>query len=59
MVKTVGHGNVTHVLNTTHEEHIAVASLDRLGGGVDRAHGRTTQTVHGLRSRLMRDAGQQ
>ena len=57
-VHTVIHGHVTHVLHTTDDEHVAVAGLDGLGGGVQRLHGRATQTVHGLGSAGARQAGQ-
>src|SRR5690554_3480541 len=59
VVKAGSHGYVAHVLDPTHHEHIAVASLDSLGSCVDGAHGGTTQTVNGLGSRLVRDTGQQ
>ena len=52
------HGHVTHVLNTTDHEGVAVTGHDGLGGSVQRLHGRTTQTVHCLGCAGARQAGQ-
>src|SRR5690554_3969836 len=59
VVEAFGHGYMPHVLNTTDHEHITVTGHDGLGSSMDSAHGRTTQTVYSLGSRLVRDTGQQ
>ncbi|MNC35035.1 hypothetical protein D3C75_835000 [compost metagenome] len=58
-IDTVHHADVAHVLDTTDDEHVAVAGHDRLGGGVQRAHRRAAQAADGLRRGGVRDLGHQ
>src|SRR5690606_21950783 len=58
-IHTVHHADVTHVLHTTNNEHITVTGHDRLGGGVQRAHGGATQPADSLRRAGVRNRGHQ
>ena len=59
VVETVLHVHVAHVLNTTNNEYISIASLNRLSSRVDSRHCRTTQTVNSLSTRFFRYYGHQ
>src|SRR5690606_28224523 len=58
-VDAMHHADVAHVLDTTDDEHVAIAGHDRLSGSVQRAHRRTAQAADGLRGAGVRNAGQQ
>src|SRR5476651_1603972 len=58
-IDTVHHADVAHMLDAADDEDVTVASHDRLGGGVQRAHGRATQAADGLAGSGVRDLGHQ